>query len=445
MHAGLRSALFGSALPLAGFELGMDFRAGWYRSGAIVTRDPAALPGQAFTRPDLKFEEVGGVLVRVAPSAPLIVPGLGFLARTSYRNFMPNSSWSGAAPNSQVPQIGIATAAQNGITRRVEALGSIDFGNGTVLPYIDLRVFGTATANTSTYPVLSGTNNASMPDAAVDERWTASIGARLLPGGVMPGCNIGLTASARSRDGSTIYGTYSNDLMTLGEWKVAGDWAITTTPALPANTGSMWMFLSMFIPSGATVDYTIRLFAPSLVKAAIRGPYIPTGGASVGINTDNMRLGQPIPADDNWVILHSAVMQRTTAQQNGNDRLWNLAHGAVERFAVYRSGPADGAPGRINALSTIADGTRTGSGTATILPAGRIVTALVKTGGSYRLVVRGPDGAISYSPQWTPSAYPSPIDYFYLSPAIDGYHEFFGYRRGTFSDAQVAGMLAALA
>ncbi|WP_230769788.1 hypothetical protein [Sphingomonas sp. Leaf4] len=314
MHAGLRSALFGSALPLAGFELGMDFRAGWYRSGGVVTRDPAALPGYSFVRTGAKFEDVGGGLLPVAAGIPAIFPGVGYIARRSKANAVNNSNFAGAiAGNPGTPptktQIGTGTLS-NGITRQIVATGT---DPTTGIPYIDYRFFGTASATVPIYPMLSHSAATEAPSAVAGEIWTAELGFRILPGAVLGTTRIVLTLDSRNDEGNAIGVSFNVPLVDGGVIQANPPRVSRTTTALPStNSARMWMFLSISLRQDETYDFTMRLSAPSLVRSPITGPYVATSNGPISSGNDDMRVTGPTPLDEDWVIIASAVA-RTSA------------------------------------------------------------------------------------------------------------------------------------
>ncbi|WP_230769542.1 hypothetical protein [Sphingomonas sp. Leaf4] len=449
MHAGLRSALFGSALPLAGFELGMDFRAGWYRSGAVVTRDPLALPGASFGRDRAKWDNIGGALIATPAGQPAIIPGIGYAAREPVQNLAPNSSWAGAAVgNSTIPTLNMALGTRGGLTLAVVAVG-IENGLG----YIDLRFSGTAnnTGNPGQpvlfYPVFSGSGGTSHPAAAQGDSFITAITSRVVAGSVSNIVARSLSTSFRDDAGTNIL-LNNTQVQFLGADPSVNNRAITPPIVSTFATSRYWAHLTLGVNDGQTVDATFRILGASINKSAIEQPHIATGGGSVSMSGDNMRLTQPMPTNEDWVFVSAVTALRTSAQHsgNGNKRYWRILDGTIERIGIYRNIPIqNGAQGRINAIVTGADGDVKRPAGGDIPQAGRMVSVVRKVGTGYSIATRAPDGTIQIGGAQTLAQFPSPLVDIHLAPELEGYHEFLGWRRGTFSDDQVRGMLAALA
>ncbi|MEP9401849.1 hypothetical protein [Sphingomonas sp. VNH70] len=440
MHAAMRSALFGSALPYAGWDLALGFRDSWYRSGGLVTRDVAALPSYAFTRAAAKWEDVGAGLQMIAAGQPAIIPGTGFIARPAYTNTVHNSVFAGAALNVSPTKMGtFGNGGQGGITRQILGRGQTADG----LDYVDLRFSGTAAGQVAMYPVFSGAVPADYPVAAPGEFWSGAVTAQVT--GATAAARISFTLSARNSDASIIYGTYSASVMVDGVIRPTQRYVVLS-PALPANSATAQIFLSVIIPDGNTVDFTLRLWAPSLVKSPIIGPYVPTSTGPVTLAADDMRMTQPLPADEDSVLVVSAVAQTTVGAL---ERPVNLVDDAGNnRISVGRN--SDGT-GSLSA-TVVVGGTTLGlpGGNVGQAGPGRYAIAVRRRAGRFSLAGRNSSGVVGIGAETAVMAMPVPTRYSIGSfPSVagapaNGAIEFLGYRRGPATDDQVRAMLAAV-
>lgn len=432
---GLRSALFGSALPLAGFELALDFRAGWYRSGSVVTRDPLALPGASFGRDRAKWDDVGGLPMPVAAGVPGIYPGLGYAAREGVTNAIYNSSAAGAA-------VGVTPTRWQNSGAQTQTVVGVGTENG--LPYVDIRVAWDGTQPTTRYAQIIPGQPADYVPGVAGDIFVARAYIRLIAGAWPATANMQIR-EFNSSNGFVATRSVGFKDIALGApaRSVAFGGALTGS-----TTDRVYSTLEFSALAGEVADCTVRVYGWTLNKSAIQVPYIATAAGSAAMTADNLRFTQPMPTAEDWVFVSAVTALRTTSQHsgNGNKRYWRILDGTIERIGIYRNIPIQGgAQGRINAIVTGADGDVKRPAGGDIPQAGRMVSVVRKVGTGYSIATRAPDGTIQIGGAQTVAVFPSPLVDIQLAPELEGYHEFLGWRRGTFSDDQVRGMLAALA
>ncbi|MFG1427601.1 hypothetical protein [Roseixanthobacter glucoisosaccharinicivorans] len=178
-------------------------------------------------------------------------------------NLMPNSTMQGAVVGGAFPTGWAQIATSNGITRSVVGLGTI---NG--LPYVDMRWAGTAT---STYVDMAMSPTIA---AATGERYTTSVMLALVGGSLagLTGLNIVTYASPGNSDNAT-----SGVIATLAG--ALQRFAVTRLLTLGGTTG-LSPRLALAPSVGATIDITLRIAAPQLVRMDVPGNFIPTSGAA---------------------------------------------------------------------------------------------------------------------------------------------------------------------
>jgi hypothetical protein len=436
----------GSALPFDGFELAMDFKNGLYRSQKVVTKDVTKMPGYAFARGRIRYERQNGVYVPYAANDPAIIPGVGFMSRAGYINRAPNSSWAGAtAAGAQPNLLSMSIGTTTGITRAITGVG-VDSG----LPYIDYSITGTATAAVTIYPIVTGTTSTTMPLCAAGEVWTSAFNMRLVQGTPAGIQSLQFQLSGRSEDGQTIYGTYGAPAFIAngnyqGQMAAGQSYFTYTTPALPAGSTRMYGYFVIIIPSGATVNATLRIYGMSIFRNTKFAPPIHTltTGGEVNSGTDVMTLSQPAPVDEDWIIATTVSFDHASADLFNNvERVVGVSDGTGNnRMHLQRQ-----SSGSING-DVIVGNVATGIPTAGSQPtAGRLIGAIQHRAGKFRVASLA-GGTVAFSAEVV-KAMP-PVTTFAVGQALNGNAvdspvEFMGYRRGTFSDDQVRTMLSAL-
>jgi hypothetical protein len=156
-------------------------------------------------------------------------------------------------------------------------------GTGTYLgvPYIDMRVFGTATAiglALNFYP------DTSSPSVAVGQQWTWSVWTQLIAGTLPTGGSI--SAQVGEYGPSTTYpGTA---VASPGTWQRTQVNATITDPTETTIDGMVWVFM----PNTGTFDFTLRIGGPMLEMDPLATSLIlPPSGSPAATTVTDYSLG----------------------------------------------------------------------------------------------------------------------------------------------------------
>jgi hypothetical protein len=238
-----------------------------------------------------------GVLSEVASGVPATTYAGGALRGTtvepSSRNEIRNNTMQGAV-------VGVVGSGGAYPTHWTEALSTggiisreiIGTGPENGIDYLDLRIFGTATANGS---VFLGLDSATQIVASSGQAWAYSIYAK------------------------TITGTPST--LTLNyRWGLSGGGfvassidAITLSPQLspfslirtaPATTERVQPRFEIVLINGASYDFTIRIGLPQIELGSVATSVIKTTGSAQTRNADVITktgLGSVLPQTEGWV------------------------------------------------------------------------------------------------------------------------------------------------
>lgn len=229
------------------------------------------------------YIDVDGVLQEAAAGAVRWDYSTGtrtLLNEAAATNHIPNPRMEGAvaATPGTVPTGSSISAGASGITRSIAAVGT-DGG----IPYIDIRLNGTASAGvTSIFLFFSGTTIS----ASVGQAWVAAAYFKLQAGS-MTGCScrIGLIEGGGTTTPSTtqVFTPTGADLYTQ---RIPVSRTLTVS-----NTAYIRSLLYVAITNGATVDITLRVGAPQMERAsAISSVILPAVGAPLATSRDMERL-----------------------------------------------------------------------------------------------------------------------------------------------------------
>ena len=154
----------------------------------------------------------------------------------------------------------------SGLNREVIGIG---FENG--LPYVDLRLFGTATG--AALQIQFEGNN--VIAASIGQSWTASVSVRLLAAPAPP-----TNYNIRFRE-ATSAGTFVADGMVAFSPNATLQRVIGTRANTGGTTERIQPMLQIGQVNGLTYDYTLRIAAPQMELGAYASPEIFTNGSSV--------------------------------------------------------------------------------------------------------------------------------------------------------------------
>ncbi len=435
MHAGLRSALFGSALPLAGFEFAADFRNSWHRSGPVVSRDVRALPTCQFARNGQKGEDVGGVLTIVPTNEPLIAPNVGYFARPPRTNLLGNSTFAGAAVGT-FPSVFQFVGIGAGRTMAI-----VGVGNDDGVPYIDVRCTFDGTQTQRVYLEIVGSGTSGYIAGAQPDSFWASVYVQRLAGTWPSGSNL----QSREFTAAPSYLDNTNTtLLDVGATKVR---KITGGPLKNANTAKATWEIQISADAGEARDITFRLSAPSFNKNTFDGQYVPTSAGAVTSGEDRLMFNPPAPivsGEDHIVIVKANVLVPASATEQC-------------LFAAFYSGDTSSYiqlnrynGGGVSFTSWITGNVQSNIAIANAMPGTGVVTvAYIRRGGINTLAVRVGTGAVQFLARTAVEAWPPNLDRMMIGGRVgtvatrfaDSAFEFVGVRRGTFTDDQVRTIL----
>lgn len=177
----------------------------------------------------------------------------GLLVEGAQTNNIRNNSMQGAAVGSPgtLPTNWASSTSSNGITRSVSAVGT---ENG--IDYIDFRFAGTATANTS-----MNMDPDTPTTAASGQFWIGSTFAKFVSGSAP---NVTYNIQLAERGGSSTPNTVLNFTPTSASLSTQR-FSVSRTLSIADSTGLQQRIFAI-IPSGAVVDFTIRIGWPQLER-----------------------------------------------------------------------------------------------------------------------------------------------------------------------------------
>ena len=204
---------------------------------------------------------------------PVTHAAKGLLIEEARTNYIRNSTMAGAsagAPGTSPTYWSIPTAS-SGLTREITGVGTEDG-----LPYIDLRMHGTTNGSQTQWTLNSAINS------VAGEVWTLGMYARLVSGsyGTM---SAGFRAVINENGSSGYLAEGAGTAVTLDSQRRY--LAVTRTVA-NASTIAVQPYLKFTPATGQTLDFTIRLYAPQIEKAAFATSFIPTSGTTVSRAAD---------------------------------------------------------------------------------------------------------------------------------------------------------------
>jgi len=347
----------------------LDFAPGWTPpAGASFTRASSAW-----------YFDATGTLTEAANHAPRLaydpvtLAYWGLLIEPQRTNEVTNPRFEGAVPGAPgTPPTGMTIEMGSGISREIVGVGVEDG-----IPYMDVRFFGTATANVGPNVQFSGTTTA--PAVAPGETITVSCFARLVGGSFAGATNISLTvfefnaSNGVAASGSQFISPTDAPLRTQR-------FAYTRTIAGADTVRAAHQF-RMIVPQGATIDVTVRVGAPQFERGEFpTTPILPPVGAPAAATRANEALNHTSGVD-----------------------LLNLPDGGAlsAEFTVPAAGAAAGSADivlRADASNDIR---------LRFVPGGSYVDALVRVGGATQLdtgnIPVSVGGTIRAAVRWTAS------------------------------------------
>lgn len=443
MLASTRSMLLGGNSPYLGWDLALDFKNGIYRSGSVTTRDISQLPGYSYLPTALKFETAAnGALVSTPAASPGIIPGVGFWSRPTMTNLTRNSVATGVAvgtPGTAPTGWGTNGYNSNGITVQIVATG-VDPMTGA--NWFDYRLSGTNNATGTIYPGIYPDNQSPTYAVAPGDVINFSMYVGLV-GGSIAGLSGGVTLGFDEANSTGGYLTGSRTQINYTSTPTRQFYNRTISNA---NTVKGVPYVGFIVNVGSTVDVTVRVMLPQVIKSTYpltSVPVIPTPvGQTVTLNGDVVRLSQPIPGDTDFLSMVSI---------NGR-----VAGGPEERYLEFSDNTANnrltfvrGGDGGL--INTVARG-----GVATLnqamgpkANAGKFSMMLRRRGGKFTQSVKDVLGNVGYAPETAAVAYPIAMNTVDVGHSIGIYQpnapiQFIGWKRGTFNDIDMTNQMIAL-
>jgi hypothetical protein len=258
--------LFRSA---AGLDL--NFAGGAFSLNNTRTASPANIPGWSFSRTDTNGTatalDLAGNVIQFATGVPRIT-NRGILVEEARTNSIRNSSMVGAVAGTPgTLPTNYTGSIPAGLTSEIVATGT---ENG--LSYLDIRISGTNGSGSTVYSNIF-TDTSTSTAAASGQAWTGSFYARLVSGSA--------TTAYPNVIGNTAAGAYVENSIGPGTALTGSTQRLTNTRTfVGATVGSAVLGLAFATAAGATVDFTVRLYAPQLELGAFAtSPIITTAAA----------------------------------------------------------------------------------------------------------------------------------------------------------------------
>lgn len=163
-----RLASGGASAVLAGYAWAADFRNGNYRQGAQLVTSVKALSGCNFTRTGSVNEQLPGSAVHsFASGVPALVPGYGYVQRTSHSNLLLNAGQASVLTSQTV-----TLTASLSYTLSFIGTGSIAI-SGVATGQLD----GTGVNNRVRLSIMAGSAGAAAFTVTGDVRWAGLVAA----------------------------------------------------------------------------------------------------------------------------------------------------------------------------------------------------------------------------------------------------------------------------
>lgn len=199
----------------------------------------------------------------------LVDTDLGLQTVPTRTNSLRNNSMSGAVAGSPgTAPTNWTASAQTGYAWQLVATGT-EFG----LPYIDYRLSGTdalSRANNIIFETSTGIT------AANGETWTHSSFARIIAGSL-----TGVTTTLQMDENTSVGGFVANGNTTIVLTSSFTRYSFTRTLAGGATVARVQPFMRFTTSAGATVDLTVRIYAPQMELGAFASaPILTTSGAA---------------------------------------------------------------------------------------------------------------------------------------------------------------------
>jgi hypothetical protein len=400
----------------AGYSLALDFKNGLYRSGSTLKSDITQLPGYSYARTGAKYElDASGSPLAFAANVPGIVPGVGYWARAAITNPILNNC---AFTNASWTRRGTFAAVDNNTTAP----------DGTMTASLFTGVAASGTGDI--YDTASTTTPSRFPNSTV---CTPSIWVKKVS-------NTG-TLSIGSPFGS------ANGLWTVNLSLLGAGWERLTATHAAVTIRNAWVStatgqngLNIFCSAGSPISF--YTWGAQLVTGSLPGPIIVTTSAAATVALDNMQLSQPMPIDEDWIIY--ATVNYQAAPPTAGDLPFCFSDGTASNSeATYHP-----ASGTLGALHSNGGATITPGSSVSQTVAGRAALLLRRRGGKYAAAAKNSAGTIGVGADGATTAFATGLNRFDIGNQLGLYYvnapiEFIGYKRGTFSDADLTALLTA--
>jgi hypothetical protein len=270
---------------------------------------------------------------------------LRFAPHNAIRNSQAGGSTNGVIGVTGIAPTNWQTSVPTGITREIIGTGTL---NG--FSYIDIKFSGTNTSGSSS-SFLVGFDTTTQIVAANGQTWTGSVYIALVGGSFSGATGPAVDLVERSVGGSYLTGTQTNisaATSTLARFSATRTFNQATTERTTVQVAAT-------VPSGNTVDLTLRIAAPQLERNATASEYIPTagtanfdqprfdhsGGSSLGLLIEEARtnLLERSAEFDNayWTKLRSSVTANSaTAPDSTNTAEKLVEDGQNNSHTLYR-------------------------------------------------------------------------------------------------------------
>jgi hypothetical protein len=262
---GLSVTRFESGIPgwMTGMDLGWDFTQNVQYSGATNPTD---------THSATIYAQSSSGVWQAIPANVLTQTDLGLQTVPTRTNSIRNNSMSGAVAGSPgTPPTNWTASAQTGYAWQLVATGT-EFG----LPYIDYRLSGTDALLRANNIIFE---NGTTIVAATAETWSHSVFARVVAGSL-----TGVTATLQMDENTSGGAFVTNGSTTVTPTASFARYSFTRTLSGGATVARVQPFMRFTTGAGATVDVTIRIYAPQMELGAFPSPPILTTSGAATVN-----------------------------------------------------------------------------------------------------------------------------------------------------------------